>query len=110
MTMKKWLLAGGIALSGLAFAAQQDDIQSSSNDANDVDQQVQSQAHEKAQKAKKKAGEASEKAADAAESAGGAVSQSFREAGRSIEGQHSMLPMGTTQKGDVKNTLTTDAL
>src|SRR5512146_1466908 len=110
MTMRKWLLAGGIALSGLAFAAQQDDMQSSSSDVNDVDQQVQSQSHEKVQKAKKKAGEASEKAAGAVESGGNVVGQSFREAGRSIEGQHSALPMGMTRRGDVKNTLTTDAL
>ena len=119
MTMRKWLLAGGIALSGLAFAGQEGSIQDSdvksdvNKAADEVDtsaQKLESQARQKSEKARQKAGEVSEKAAARAEEAGGAVSQSLREAGRSIKGQHSVLPMGSTRRGDVRNTVTTDAL
>lgn len=101
MTMRKWVLAGGIALSGLAFAGQQDDTSV---------QQSESQAHQKEQQTKKKVEQKSEKAARGAEAGGYAVSQSLSEAGRSLEGQPSRLPMGMTRRGDVRNTITTDAL
>lgn len=107
MTMRKWLLAGGIALSGFALAHQDKDIK---DDVEQSAQDLERKAEAKAEQAKQKVGEVSEEAAEGVEEAGGAVSQSMREAGRSIQGQRSPLAMGTTSRGDVKNTVTTDAL